>query len=346
MGQTSVEQELEPDRARDAARRGLDPSFVEGPSLSAEERLRQEVVEFKDRFQKQNIELDPVQKGWGPFQVLEQMVKEKKISLSDEQILAESRRIRDRDFSQNGRKHYKLDERSLRWSDREIAEKVEATGKLVRGIDVSQWQETIDWKKVKESGVQFAFMRASKGKDYVDPKFAENRSGALDVGLKIGYYHYFKPGDSVEDQIKTFVNTVGKVDNGSLRLVIDTEDQKAWAPFTPEERIKKIEEWCNGVQAALGKTPIISLYGSPNFLDESLKNDSRLAKYDLWIANYNVGEPRVPKPWTNWSFWQHSETGRVPGIKTNVDLNFYNGTDLNKAFVNNGVQGVGLRNKK
>lgn len=316
----------------------LEKSSAESPKQSeaiqqtAEERLRQEAVDFKDRLRKQNIELDPVQKGWGPYQVLEQMVKDKKIILTEEQVLEESRRIRDRDFKTNGRDYYNQNEKSMRWSEEEIDRKVEAISQKVRGIDVSQWQADVDWKKVKESGIQFAFMRASRGKDYVDPKFVQNRAGALDAGLRIGYYHYFKPGDPTQDQINVFVNAIGKTDDGSLRLVIDTEDAKQWAPFSHEERIKKIEEWCKGVEAALGKKPIISIYGSPNFFDESLKNDARLAKYDLWIANYNVGEPRVPKPWNNWTFWQYSETGRVPGINGNVDLNLYNGADLSNAL--------------
>lgn len=295
---------------------------------SAVERLRQESIDFKERYRRQNIQLDPVLPGQGPFQVLEQMVKDKKINLSDVEVQENSHRIRNRDFRESGRSFYVQNERPMFWSEKEIEQRVQQLSKQVRGIDVSQWQDDIDWKKVKAGGIQFAFMRVSKGKDYVDPKFAQNRAGALDAGLKIGFYHYFKPGDPVDDQIKTFVSTIGKADPAALRLVIDTEDVKSWAPFTQEERIQKIEQWCKGVEAALGKTPIISIYGSPNFFDESLKNDTRLSKYDLWIANYNVAEPRVPKPWSKWTFWQYSETGKVPGIKTAVDLDFYNGADL------------------
>lgn len=338
-----AEQDLE----RGAAGSGLEKSTATKESESAESALRQdylssgtmplaeqrkaqEAEEFKNRFRAQNFELDAPKRGWGPFQVLTDMVQQKKIKLTEEQILEESRRIRDRDFKDWGRKYYEQKDQSQLWSEKEIAEKVAETAKKVKGIDVSMWQGTIDWKKVKESGIEFAFIRATKGNDLVDPNFVENRKGAREAGLKTGYYHYYRPDHPLEDQIKAFVSTVGRVEDDALRVVIDTENVKHWEPFSHEQRLKMIDDWCNGVKKELGIKPEIMIYGSPNFFDESLKNSEQLSKHDLWIANYRVAEPRVPKPWSNWTYWQYSETGRVPGIQGNVDLDMYNGTDLNK----------------
>lgn len=302
---------------------------------SAEQRKAEEASEFNSRFQKQNIKLDPLQPGWGPYQLLDKMVKEHKINLSDDQVVQESRRISQRDFKDLGRNYYDLNDQILFWSDREISEKVAEISRKVKGIDVSEYQDDVDWKKVKAAGIDFAFLRASKGNDYVDPKFAANREGAREAGLKIGYYHYFRPDASVDQQVKTFVDTVGKAEPDSLRLVIDTENQKLWAPYTLPQRIKMIDDWCAGVKKALGSSAQVIIYGSPSFFDDSLKNDPSLAKKELWIANYKVAEPRVPKPWDTWKFWQYSETGKVPGINTNVDLDMYNGTDINSAFKSN-----------
>jgi lysozyme len=261
------------------------------------------------------------------------MQQEQKINLSPEQILTESRRIRDRDFEALNRHFYRSDDHVLRWSDKELEKKVQDTVNRVKGIDVSSYQNTIDWKQVKDAGYQFAFIKASEGIDWVDPSFAANRAGARDAGLTVGYYHYFRPNDAVDAQVKNFVATVGKAEPNSLRLVIDAEDPAMWAPYSVQQRAKMIQEWCSGVQKALGVAPQISIYASPNFVNQVLQNAPGLSKYNLWIANYNVPEPNVPKPWSTWDFWQYSDSGKVPGITAGggVDLDMYNGNTLKAA---------------
>ncbi len=309
--------------------RGEYLSSEKKPLLSAHQRDEDDAVEFKARYQNSNFVLDAPKPGQGPYQILKEMAEQKRIKLRDDELLPEARRIRDRDFKEWGREFYTKDDVSARWTATEIDERVALAAKKVKGIDVSMWQGDIDWQKVKDSGVKFTFIRATKGSDLVDPKFEQNRKGAHDVGLAVGYYHYFKPDQPVADQIKAFVSTVGTVEKDNLRLVIDTENAKLWEPFTQEQRLKMIDDWCNGIKKELGVTPEVMIYGSPSFFDDTLKSAPELSKHDLWIANYKVPEPRVPKPWTTWKFWQYSETGKVPGIDGNVDLDMYNGTDLN-----------------
>lgn len=299
-----------------------------------EQRMAEERMMFRSRYNANNIEVTELQEGWGPFQALAKLVQDGKLNLSKEEMLSESRRIRDRDFKEWGRDFYNKTDHVKLWSEQEIEDRVDSAVKRKKGIDVSAHQGDIDWKKVKEAGYEFAFLKATEGGDWVDSKFEQNRKGALDAGLTVGYYHYFRPPRPVEDQIQNFVKTVGKVDANALRLVIDTEDEKLWKPYTIEQRIKMIDDWCKGVQKELGVTPQITIYGSPNFFNEVLKNSPELAKYSLWIANYNVPEPIIPKPWTKWDFWQYSEKGKVPGINsTEVDLNMFHGDDLSKTPV-------------
>lgn len=303
-----------------------------GTPRTAAQIKEEEAKQFKKLFDDANYALDPVQKGWGPYQVLEQMVKENKLSLNEDQILAEARRIRDRDFSQIGRNYYLAGEQPKLWSDNEIEKKVSDTVNKVKGIDVSSHQDKIDWKQVKDAGYQFAFLKASEGVDWVDPTFAENRTGAKDAGVAVGYYHYFRPNDPVDAQVKNFVDTVGKAEPNSLRLVIDAEDDSMWKPYTVQQRVKMIDDWCQGVKKALGVTPQLSVYSSPSFVNQILGNGSQLGKYSLWIAHYNVAEPILPKPWSKWDFWQYKDDGNVPGIPAGgVDLDMYNGNILNKA---------------
>jgi lysozyme len=197
---------------------------------------------------------------------------------------------------------------------------------------VSNHQGNINWQAVKDSGVQFAYMKATEGDFYVDPYFPGNRKGAQDAGLKVGYYHYFHPEESVDAQVKLFCDKVGKAEPNSLRLEIDAEDPSNWRQFTPEQRVQKIVDFCEGVKKTLGITPELIIYANPSFVNDLLKNSSTLKNYPLFIANYGVDQPNVPNPWDKWDFWQYSESGRVPGINGNVDMDLFNGTadDLTK----------------
>lgn len=196
----------------------------------------------------------------------------------------------------------------------------------IKGIDVSHYQGVIDWKKVKESGFEFAFLKATEGGDWVDDTFASNRKAARAAGVAVGYYHFFRPETSVDLQVANFVRTVGQLESDSLKPVLDIEDPRIWKKYSVKQRVAMVLDWCQKVRNALGVNPM--LYGSPSFFNEILENAPELAAYDLWIANYNVTEPIVPKPWSKWIFWQYSEKGSVPGINGDVDLNWFSGNDL------------------
>jgi GH25 family lysozyme M1 (1,4-beta-N-acetylmuramidase) len=321
-----------------------------------DQRRAQETDFFKNLYEKANFELDPMTKGESPLQSLEQMVKEGKITLTDdkaslngknslddgkaakgdtiflshEQLLEEAKRIQDRDFHTMGRNYYIPGDHVKRWTEDEINSKVKHDVDLPKGIDISNWQHSIDWKQVKDAGYQFAFMKATEGVDFVDPTFAEYRKGAQDAGLKVGYYHYFHPQDPVDEQVKLFTDVVGKAEPDSLRLVIDVEDPSQWARYSQEQRVAMVDDFLDGVKAKTGVTPEVSIYCSGNFVNESLGNSPTLKPYSLWIASWGVPEPSVPAPWSNWDFWQYTDAGRVPGIDGRVDLDMYNGADLNQ----------------
>lgn len=199
----------------------------------------------------------------------------------------------------------------------------------IKGVDVSHYNGAIDWKKVKAAGYQFAFLKATEGVDLLDETFEANRRGAREAGLSVGYYHFFRPNDSVDAQVTFFIRTIGRLELDALRPVLDVEDPRIWRPYTVQQRVAMILDWCQKVHKSLGVAPMI--YASPKFVDELLENSPQLAEYDLWIANYNVPEPTIPKPWTKWVFWQNTEKGTVPGINGDVDLDWFNGSDISKS---------------
>lgn len=205
------------------------------------------------------------------------------------------------------------------------------------GIDVSHLQGDVDWQKVKAAGVQFVFLKATEGGTYTDPSFAAHRAALKALGLPCGAYHFFRPKGPVDKQIDNFINAVGKLQPGELPPVLDIEVPEDWKGIAVPDRVKMILQWLNAVEKRLGMRPIVYI-NNPMARDE-LASDPALAKYLLWLAHYTTRPaPTVPKPWSNWAFWQYSEHGTIDGINDKeVDLNRFAGTtaDLQKLLVPN-----------
>jgi len=326
--QTKAERATAAQDASEALHKDVLDSKVFVPTPAEQQRRAQETSEFRDRLEKQNVELKTDHKGWGPYQILQDMVQKKEIELTDEQILSEARRIRDRDFSAMGRPYYKSTDHSKLWSNNEEDQRLEAVLDRVKGIDVSKFQGVVDWHKVKEAGYEFAFLKASEGNTIVDAQLANNKRGAEAEGLKVGYYHFFRPNDSVDKQVKNFLKAIGDSAPDSLRLVVDLEIPKIWKHYTAKQRVDMVDNWCKEVEKATGITPEVTVYGSGKFFTDTLQSSKKLGSHELWLANYNAGEPSTPKPWDQWTFWQYTKKGKVDGIKGNVDIDVYNGTVL------------------
>jgi GH25 family lysozyme M1 (1,4-beta-N-acetylmuramidase) len=185
---------------------------------------------------------------------------------------------------------------------------------MLPGIDVSHYQEVIDWPKVARSGVRFAYLKATQGASFVDPKLAENYAGAVGAGIAVGLYHVF------------IANTgFAQIANWSRENAKYPSQLPAWLDIEPGALT---EEAAPQALAMLSQAflPRNMIYCSPSTADAVL-TDPEFGKYGLAVAHYGVTEPRIPKPWTTWSFWQHSSSGRVNGIEANVDLDWFNGDD-------------------
>jgi lysozyme len=216
-------------------------------------------------------------------------------------------------------------------------EKLTVAGTLVRGIDVSHHNNELKWQNLRAAGYEFAFIKSSEGETLGDERFDENREAAHANNILCGPYHFFRPKTAGQGQINNFLRAVGSMRAGELPPVLDLEvpaDWKGvkrdelmaeWHSIVPEDRIKRVLQWLNAVEQRLGIRPII--YASPSFVNNTLNNDSRLAPYILWIANYNVDAPTIPAPWTKAAFWQHSEHGKIPTVgDTDFDLNVFYGS--------------------
>ena len=186
----------------------------------------------------------------------------------------------------------------------------------LKGIDVSKWQGTIDWLKVKNEGIKFAIIREGYGKknpNQVDKKFKENIINAQNVGIYTGVYHY-SYADSIEDAINEAHFCIENIKGYKLDypVVFDIEDKEI-LKLSNRTRTDICKAFCETIENA-GYYAMI--YANPNWLKNYLYSNELLYRFDLWLAHWNVNYPSY-----SCGIWQYSEKGRINGINGNVDLN-------------------------
>lgn len=185
------------------------------------------------------------------------------------------------------------------------------------GIDVSNHQGDIDWETVKNSGVEFAFIRIGYGhnreaKIMEDEKFRKNLEGARNVGLKVGLYFYSYATEiwEAEEQANWIVKTLNgeKID---LPIVFDYE---TWKSF-PTYNINIVD--LNKVAKRFLDILYDNGYEGMNYSSKYYLNTIwNISEYPTWLAHY-VSKTNYDK---DFKVWQFSNTGEVPGINGLVDL--------------------------
>jgi len=190
----------------------------------------------------------------------------------------------------------------------------------IHGIDVSRYQEIIDWNSVKLMDVEgiklgFCFIKATEGIESEDRCFKRNWKKAREAGLARGAYHFFIATKSGKAQAEHFIKTV-ELQPGDLPPVLDVEQTYGVASKKLRERVR---EWLATIENYYGVRPII--YANVDFYQQILKDE--FDDYPLWVAHYLQKEkPRIYRPW---HFWQYSEQGHVNGIFYKVDFNAFYG---------------------
>ncbi|MBS1917997.1 MAG: glycoside hydrolase family 25 protein [Bacteroidetes bacterium] len=201
----------------------------------------------------------------------------------------------------------------------------------IHGIDVSKYQNIIDWGSVKDMkvnnvGIGFVFIKATEGLDNEDAFFQRNWRKTKNAGLIRGAYHFFLATKSGKAQAENFINSVN-IEPGDLPPVLDVEQTYG----VPADKLRqRVKEWIETVQGYYGVPPII--YTNVEFYKQYLKDD--FDKYPLWVAHYLQKER--PRIYRDWNFWQHNEAGNVNGIVTKVDFDVFSGdsTEFRRLLVN------------
>lgn len=184
----------------------------------------------------------------------------------------------------------------------------------LKGIDVSHWQGNINWREVKNDGIEFAFIRIGRSPQVLDERYQENIREANTVGMPVGVYYYSKAqsvNEAIQDAQFVIKNITGyKI---SYPVAIDIEDSS-------QEHLSKSQlgaiakAFCDEVRAA-GYTPM--LYANENWCRNYIDMD-QVKNVEKWIARYNyLCSTDLPR-----NIWQCTSKGRVAGISGNVDINF------------------------
>lgn len=195
-------------------------------------------------------------------------------------------------------------------------------GYEIRGIDISHYQGDIDWDQlqnamIEKCPIRFIVMKATEGSSKIDPSFKYNFKQALEYGYIRGAYHFWSNHSSARQQAYFFLNNV-PLESGDLPPVLDVEHKPK--DKSVEDFQQDILTWLHIVEDRYHVKPIIYTYYKfkKQYLDTPVFDD-----YPYWIAHYYVDKIEYQG---EWKFWQHTDAGKLPGIKGYVDFNIYNGS--------------------
>ena len=195
-------------------------------------------------------------------------------------------------------------------------------------MDVSRYQGTINWEKVKASGKVDGVMIRAMGNSaagrpsapYTDPQFARNYSECKRLGIPCGVYGYFKAVNREQaDRELAYFKKLLTGRSFELPVAVDIEQKplgKAALTDLTAYMLSTVESW--GVYALL----YTGLWFGNTFL---YMGGAALKPYDVWLARYPKDQRKTKpedKPKTAFAFgmWQYTSTARVPGVSTNVDM--------------------------
>lgn len=213
-------------------------------------------------------------------------------------------------------------------SEQALAEAAGTTEILTRenavfGIDVSRWNENINWAKVKEEGVGFAIIRAGyrgsvTGSLVEDYYFKRNIEGAIQAGIPVGVYFFTQATNQVEAvEEASMVLTLCQDYQLTYPIFIDTEGAGGEGradKLDAKTRTAVCEAFCETIRNSGHQAGI---YASKNWFNDRLDTSRLPDNITIWLAEY-ADAPTYEK---KYHMWQYSSSGRILGIEGRVDLN-------------------------
>lgn len=187
-----------------------------------------------------------------------------------------------------------------------------------------------DWPAVADAGIEFAYIKATEGTSYTDPRFRENYTGAAQAGMFRGAYHFALPNvSSGRAQARFFLahGGNGQPDGLTLPPALDLE-YNPYGPdcygLTQQQMVNWIVAFSATIHRQTGRHPVI--YTDPTWWHDCTGGHGGFADtHPLWLQDWDPTPAPLPAGWGRYTFWQHSATGQVPGIAGPVDRDAFHG---------------------
>ena len=207
-----------------------------------------------------------------------------------------------------------------------------------KGIDVSEFQGKIDWEKVKNDGIEFAILRCGYGMDFSnqdDVEYERNANECERLGIPYGVY-LMSYANTVEKARSEAKHVLRLIEGRKISLGVwyDIEDNGTSGAINKETLTNIINTFCNTIKNAGHR---VGVYASLNWLENKIEKTIK-DNYDIWVAQYYSKCEYEGK----YIMWQHTSSGKVNGISTNVDMNILyedlpviNNNDNNNSKTNN-----------
>ena len=192
---------------------------------------------------------------------------------------------------------------------------------MKQGIDVSAHDGRIDWKKVKDSGVNFAILRAGYGNSITqkDEQFQRNYREATRVGIPVGAY-WFSYATSVEDAKKEAKTCKEAIKGCRLSYPIFYDFEYDSVRYAAEQGVQVTKPLATAFAKAFLQEMERGGYYVGNYANvdyyQNYFDEKELKRYPLWLAEWDVEKPSIRA-----ALWQYSERGKVDGIAGAVDKN-------------------------
>lgn len=191
------------------------------------------------------------------------------------------------------------------------------TGKpYILGVDVSKYQGSIDWTKVKEDGIRFAILRVGSSNNdgiYIDPYFEENYLGCIANGIAVGAY-IFTCADSESEQNEEILKFLPALEGKTFRYPIFVDVEYSGLATLGAAQLSSLIKRYMDILDQKGFTP--GWYSYTNFINSYIDKDM-LKDYPLWVADYRSALGYSGP----YDIWQYTSSGTVSGINGDVDMN-------------------------
>lgn len=185
----------------------------------------------------------------------------------------------------------------------------------VTGIDVSNHTGDINFEEVKKKNIDFVYVKATEGFDFIDHHFETNYTNIRKNNIPVGFYHFFRFDVSGKNQAYNFLKVIeGKY--FELPLVLDIEEWGNKKKIDKDYVVKEIDSFINEINK-VNKGHVV-IYTNKSGFDKYIKGNFL---NEVWLCSF--------KPITdahNWTYWQHSHKTKIPGAQGWVDMNTFNGS--------------------